>query len=195
MATPEDVLASLASLFPLTLPIPTPLTHPNLLTTKDIHREEDLLRNESSFRQWWATIVAVKDSSVAEQKSASTSGLSPAAVTLLGPLATPESRLGLQRLTYLYESALARFPTSFKLWKAYLQMRCLYVLGKGTKKKRAGSRKKWAEMSEAMEDEQYELESFESALHPAIGWSEWKALVATFERALSALPSVCQVIC
>lgn len=184
---------SLSSLFPLTSPVPMPLTHPDLLTTRDIHREEDLIRNADSFRQWWSTIIAVKDAAVAEQKlaSTSTSPAFPIELQVLGPqLATAEGRLTLQRLTYLYESALARFPTRFKLWKAYLQMRSLYVLGKGTKKKRAGSRKKWAEMKEAMEDEELELETYENGLDAVVGWLEWKALVATFERALTWLPTV-----
>ena len=62
----------------------------------------------------------------------------------------------------------------FRLWKAYLQTCCLYVLGKGTKKKRAGSRKKWAEVKEAMEDEELELETYEGGLDPVVGWLEWK---------------------
>ena len=185
----QPSLESLSALFPLTLPVPTPLTHPDLLTTNDLHREEDLLRNPSSFRLWWTTINAIKEAIVAEQKKTS-STLSPAATVLLGPLATPASRLGLQRLTYLYESALVQFPTSFKLWKAYLQMRCLYVLGKGTKPKRAGGRKKWAEMKEYMEDERLDMDRYDGGLDPALGWAEWKALVATFERALMWLPTV-----
>lgn len=195
MATDTPTIESLSALFPLTWPVPSPLTQDDLLTTHDIHREEDLIRNSDSFRQWWTTIIAVKDEAVAEQKAASNASdqnVSPIALELLGPhLATLQGRLALQRMTYLYESALARFPTSFKLWKAYLQMRCLYVLGKGTKKKRAGSRKKWAEMKEAMEDEELELEEYDSGLHPVVGWPEWKALVATFERALQWLPTVC----
>lgn len=195
MASGKPTVESLSALFPLTWPVPSPLTQDDLLTTHDIHREEDLLRNSTSFRQWWTTIIAVKDAAVAEQKAAvssSDSTVSPLELELLGPhLATHEGRLALQRMTYLYESALAVFPTSFKLWKAYLQMRCLYVLGKGTRKKRAGSRKKWAEMKESMEDEELEIEEYESGLNPVVGWPEWKALVATFERALQWLPTVC----
>jgi pre-mRNA-splicing factor SYF1 len=189
LGNPQPSLQSLSALFPLTLPVPTPLTHPDLVTPKDLHREEDLLRNPSSFRLWWTTINATKDAIVAEQKKAQ-STLPPAVTALLGPLATPVSRLGLQRLTYLYESALVHFPTSFKLWKAYLQMRCLYVLGKGTKPKRAGGRKKWADMKESIGDEELEMERYDGGLDPALGWVEWKALVATFERALMWLPTV-----
>ncbi|KAF8321100.1 spliceosome complex protein [Clavulina sp. PMI_390] len=188
MASEEaPTLESLSAIFPLTWPVPSPTTHPDLLTTSDLHREEDLLRNGDSFRQWWSTIVSVKDAAVAESKVAPPSAVEQA---VLDQLATRENRLALQRLTYLYESALARFPTSFKLWKAYLQMRCFYVLGKGSKKKRAGGKKKWAEMKDAMEDEELELETYEGGLDPVVGWAEWKALVATFERALMWLPTM-----
>lgn len=69
-------------------------------------------------------------------------------------------------------------------------MRSLYVLGKGTRKKRSGGRKKWTEMKLAMEDEEAEMETYEEGLDPVVGWAEWKALVATFERALMWLPTV-----
>lgn len=94
------------------------------------------------------------------------------------------------RLTYLYDSALVYFPTSFKLWKAYLQMQCLYVLGKGVKPKRASGRKKLAEMKEALEEEALEDEKYGGGLDGFVGWQEWKSLVATFERALMCLPNV-----
>ena len=41
-----------------------------------------------------------------------------------------------------------------------------------------------------MEDEEADLESYEDGLDPVVGWLEWKALVATFERALMWLPVV-----
>ncbi|KDQ10160.1 hypothetical protein BOTBODRAFT_137085 [Botryobasidium botryosum FD-172 SS1] len=182
-------LESLVSLFPLTSPIPTPLNHSDLLTPKDIHREEDLIRNPTSFRHWWSTINAAKDAYTTLQKNA-TSPHPPAVAALLGPLSTPIARLSLMRITYLYESALVYFPGSFKLWKAYLQTRCLYVLGKGVKPKRAGGRKKLAEMKEALEEEVYEEEKYEGGLDGVVGWQEWKSLVATFERALMWLPNM-----
>jgi pre-mRNA-splicing factor SYF1 len=46
----------LASYFPLTFPIPQPTTHTDLITTKDVQREEDLLRNPTSFRAWRSAI-------------------------------------------------------------------------------------------------------------------------------------------
>lgn len=178
----------LQGLFPLTWPIPTPVTHPNLLSASDLSREEDLQRNPGSLRHWWTAIQTTKDAIIASQKSAPPAN--PIIENTLGLLSTPEARLGLQKLTYLYEAALVNFPTSFKLWKAYLQMRCLYVMGKSTRPKRAGSRKKLAEMKETLEDELAHAETWEGGLDGVIGWEEWKVLVATFERALIWLPTV-----
>ncbi len=48
VAEKGNSLESLSSLFPLTFPIPSPVTHPDLVTVQDLHREEDLLRNPQS---------------------------------------------------------------------------------------------------------------------------------------------------
>ena len=188
MASPS--LESLISLFPLTSPVPTPATHPDLLSAEDLHREEDLLHNPHSFRQWWTAIHTTKEALNALQKAAPQSSLGPDAAALLGPLATPVARASLQRLTYIYEAALAHFPGSFKLWKAYLETRSWYVLGKATKMKRAGGRKKLQEMKDALDDEKDELPKWEGGLDGIVGWQEWKSLIATFERALMYLPNV-----
>lgn len=179
---------SLQSLFPLTWPIPTPVTHAHLLQPADLLREEDLQRNTGSFRHWWTAIHATRDEVVAQQKKSVSND--PVLEQALGLLSTPDARLGLQKLTYLYEAALAYFPTSFKLWKSYLQMRALYVLGKGVKPKRAGGRKKLAEIKDALEDELANAESWDGGIDGVIGWEEWKSLVAVFERALLWLPTV-----
>jgi pre-mRNA-splicing factor SYF1 len=78
----------------------------------------------------------------------------------------------------------------FKLWKAYLQMRMSYVLGTLIVKKRAGGKKKFPEMKDALEDEKDDLEQWKDPLHPVLGWEEWKSLVTTFERALMWIPNV-----
>lgn len=187
--TPPTV-ESLSSQFPLTFPIPNPTTHPDLVSTKDLHREEDLLRNPLSFRLWWTTIQTTKEISSALQKLEGPSDLSPDVAALLGPLSSQEARKALQRLTYLYEAAISQFPTSFKLWKSYLQTRMSFVLGKLVHKKRAGGRKKFPEMREALEEEKEDLEEWEGGLDPMVGWEEWKALIATFERALMWFPRV-----
>ncbi|KAG9122719.1 pre-mRNA-splicing factor syf1, partial [Ceratobasidium sp. 392] len=154
-----DTLDALASVLPVTVPIPTPVNNTSLLSPADISREEDLLRNPGSFQSWWSAIQAVKEQAISSQKSQLKS--LGDAHDVLGPLASPIARNNVQRLTYLYESALVHFPRSFKLWKAYLRMRTFYVLGKAIKPKRAGARKKYAEMKEAMEDEGLEQETWE----------------------------------
>jgi pre-mRNA-splicing factor SYF1 len=180
----------LKSHFPLTFPIPSPKSHPDLITTKEIQREEDLLRNPTSFRAWWSAINSTREAFVALQKIEPSSTLPDEVHAILGPLASPLSRLTLQRLTYLYEAALVHFPNSFKLWKSYLNMRSGFVLGKLVIKKRAGGKKKLPEMKDALEEETEDLEDWEDSLDPVVGWEEWRSLVAAFERALMWLPKV-----
>ncbi|KAF9452876.1 TPR-like protein [Macrolepiota fuliginosa MF-IS2] len=180
----------LSSLFPLTQPIPSPLTHPELLTPKDIHREEDLLRNPNSFRAWWTVLQATREGYVAQQKLERGLEIPEQVRILLGPLASPSARLSLQRLTYLYEAALVHFAGSFKLWKSYLIMRMSFVCGKPIIKKRSGGKKKLPEMKDALEDEVEDLEEWEAPLDPMVGWEEWRSLIATFERSFMYLPKL-----
>ncbi|KAJ2931347.1 hypothetical protein H1R20_g5693, partial [Candolleomyces eurysporus] len=180
----------LSSQFPLVYPIPQPKTHPDLIALKDLNREEDLLRNPDSFRAWWSAIQSTKDSFTAQLKVEKPTDLPEEVQELLGPLASPLARRYLQRTTYLYESALQNFPTSFKLWKAYLEFRMSFVLGKLIIKKRAGGKKKFPEMKDALEEEQDDLEEWDTCLDPVVGWTEWKALIATFERCLMWLPNL-----
>ncbi|KAF9567615.1 hypothetical protein CPC08DRAFT_626769 [Agrocybe pediades] len=191
VAEKRTSIEELTSYFPLTFPIPTPTTHPDLITTQDLHREEDLLRNPDSFRAWWTAINTMREGYVAQQKLESATSKLPEEVTnVLGPLASPLARLSLQRLTYIYEAALKQFPGSFKLWKSYLTMRMSFVLGKPVAKKRAGGRKKLPEMKDALEEAIEYLDEYETCLDPIVGWEEWKALIATFERALMWLPKL-----
>ncbi|THG95339.1 hypothetical protein EW026_g6300 [Hermanssonia centrifuga] len=153
---------SIQAYFPLTFPTPTPTSHLDLVSTRDLHREEDLLRNPNSFRTWWTAIQNTKEAAATLQKTEALLDLPSADVAaLLGPLASPNARKSLQRLTYLYEAALVQFPASFKLWKSYLQTRMSYVLGKLILRKRAGGKKKFPEMGQALEDEQDDLEKWE----------------------------------
>jgi hypothetical protein len=176
--------------FPLTFPIPQPTSHPDLITTKDLQREEDLLRNPTSFRAWWSAIHSTRENFYTLHKLNPDSNIPEHVIAILGPLASPLARLTLQRLTYLFEAALLQFPNSFKLWKAYLNMRMSFVLGKLVAKKRSGGKKKFPEMKDALEEAEEELEQWETALDPIAGWEEWKSLIATFERALMWLPKV-----
>ncbi|KAI0035756.1 spliceosome complex protein [Vararia minispora EC-137] len=184
--TYESVKAHL----PVSYPIPTPVTHPSLFSPKDLTREEDLLRNPFSFRHWWNAINTTRESQNALLKLEKSDDIPPVVTEILGPLASPIARQTLQRLTYLYESALVNFAGSFKFWRAYLQMRMYYVLGRQTPHKRSGGKKRLPEMKEALEDEQEYLEDWEGGLDGLVGWEEWKSLVATFERALMWLPKM-----
>jgi pre-mRNA-splicing factor SYF1 len=187
-------LESLTASFPLTLPVPTPFTHPSLISVKDLHREEDLLRNPNSFRQWWSAIHTTREAQNALVKLEPVADIPPEIRAVLGPLASSGARQSLQRLTYLYEAALANFTGSFKLWKSYLQMRMSFVLGKQIIRKRAGGKKRLPDIKDALEEEQEDLEQWEGGLDGVVGWEEWKSLVATFERALMWLPKVCQYL-
>lgn len=198
VASKMPTLESLTSKFPLTFPIPTPITCPDLISPNDLHREEDLLRNPSSFRAWWTAIHNTREAFNALHKTERAPDLPEEVATLLGPLATPLACKSLQRLTYLYEAALVQFPGSFKLWKSYLQMRMSYVLGKPILKKKAGGKKKFPDMKDALEEEREDLEQWEGGLDGVVGWEEWKSLVAAFERALmwipKARPNICHLI-
>ncbi len=185
-------IEALSASFPLTFPVPTPVTHPSLISVKDLHREEDLLRNPLSFRQWWSAINTTRETQNALLKLQSLSDISPETRSLLGPLASPAARQSLQGLTYLYEAALINFPGSFKLWKSYLQMRMSYILGKQLIKKRAGGKKRLPDIKDALEEEQEDMEQWDGGLDGVVGWEEWKTLVAAFERALMWFPKVRQ---
>lgn len=191
VASKQASIESLQAYFPLTFPVPNPSTNPDLISSTDLHREEDLLRNPSSFRAWWTAINVTREAYISSQKTERPPDLPQEVTSLLGPLATPLARISLQRLTYLYESALVQFPGSFKLWKSYLNMRMSFVMGKLVVKKRAGGKKKLPEMKDALEEEKDDLDQWEGGLDGIVGWEEWKSLVATFERALMWLPKVC----
>ncbi|KAH9997505.1 hypothetical protein BJV77DRAFT_1058950 [Russula vinacea] len=161
-------IESLSASFPLTLPIPSPFTHPSLLSVKDLHREEDLLRNHPPQN--------------ALLKLEPQADIPPETRALLGPLASPTARQSLQRLTYLYEAALqtllARTSSGILPSDAHLT------------KKKAGGKKRLPDMKDAVEEEQEDLEQWEGGLDGVVGWEEWRALVATFERALMWLPKL-----
>jgi len=191
VATTEVPTASdieeLKARFPVAWPIPTPVTQSDMLAPSDLHREEDLLRNPHSFRHWWTAIQTARDSTLTELKASTPDGKED---PLLGPLASAVVRASFQRGVYMYEAALQVFPSSFKLWKAYLTFRSLYVLGRAVKAKRAGGRKKFQPMKDELEAEFDDLERYDGGIDGIIGWDEWKSLVATFERALMHLPNV-----
>lgn len=139
---------SLSSLFPLTQPVPNVVTHPGLLPLNELALELDLIRSGSSNITRWVHHIANVTATVNAAEKLERGSASESEAALLGSkLSTKAGRHGLQRLTDLYERALAQFPQSYKLWKQYLDMRCSYVLGspkrkvnlRAPKKKRAGN--------------------------------------------------------
>ncbi|KAF7295304.1 Pre-mRNA-splicing factor SYF1 [Mycena indigotica] len=184
----QQTLESLIGQLSLSTPTPNPVTHSDLITTNDVQREEDLMRNMSSFRAWWTAIHAMRDAYNTQHREEGSPDLPTEVAALMGPLATPLSQISFQRLVYIYEAALTQFSNSFKLWKSYLTMRMSFVCGRLVVKKRAGGKKKFPAMKDALEDEIEDLEEWEGGLDPILGWEEWKSLVAVFERALMWLP-------
>ncbi|KAJ9103977.1 pre-mRNA-splicing factor syf1 [Naganishia friedmannii] len=193
-ASESDLVSRLSANFPLTNPIPTPLTHPDLIHPSSIVTEEDLVLNSDNLRAWLNYINNVRD-----RINKSQADIEPdvsAEGSLLGPLASSASRRGLQELTMIFERALAIFPTSFKLWKLYMTTRQMYVLGPVTeaasKARRQhalrGARTKTdvTEMLAAAETEY----QWKGGLNGLIGYEEWKSLFATGERMLSCVSNV-----
>jgi pre-mRNA-splicing factor SYF1 len=187
-ATPATA-SSIASYFPLTFPIPTPISHPHLIRAADLPAEEDLLHNPENIRPWLMHIQSIKDrvASTLPSRSEAAADSSPKA-HLLGPLNTQAARDGLQEITSIYERALAIFPTNFKLWKGYHLTRQSYVLGFPTaaaqKARKLAFRRgalyktNVAELLDAAESEH----AWEGGLDGVIGYEEWKSLIAMGER-------------
>lgn len=192
MSTSEtDLITSLSSRFPLTFPIPTPLTHPHLISSADLATEEDLLHNPENLRSWLSYTSQIKDR-IEKALPPSTSSLSPED-QLLGPLSSAVAREGLQQLVSIYERALAIFPTSYKLWKSYISTRQAYVLGDLTddaKKARTLQAKRGAayktnvkEILDGVED----ANEWKGGLDGIVGYEEWKNLIAVGERMIGWL--------
>ncbi|KAL7413210.1 hypothetical protein BDY24DRAFT_389307 [Mrakia frigida] len=196
MSPPPATLSSLSSLFPLTSPIPNPLSHPEILHPDSLTTEEDLLLNPENFKTWYSHITATKDrlailekaELAAEEEKEGDDNVA----SVLGPLRTPASRLALQTLTSLYERALQVFPTSFKLWKSYILMRQRYVLGpsvlSGQKKKNKSNLKK-IDVGEILAENRIACD-WEGGLDGVVGYEEWRSLFATTERMISWLPNL-----
>ena len=200
--------ADLTALLPLTVPIPTAASHPELLRPEHLSTEHDLLRNPTSLARWNAYLRTVHEE-VDQDLLAARGKASGVERILLGDsLATPEGRRGLQRLVDVYERALQHHPRSFSLWKDYLATRSRFVLGKAAKplklaapRKRRGqdgvgrTMQEWLEAGKGEVDEiedgerDYELE-WEGALDGVLGFEEWKSLAAAYERAIAWLPQV-----
>ncbi|ODO00661.1 pre-mRNA-splicing factor SYF1 [Cryptococcus wingfieldii CBS 7118] len=189
-----SLIHTLQAHFPLTLPIPTPLTHPQLIPAADLPVEEDLLHNPENLRSWLSYIHQVK-AKIAEEEPQKGDVLSPEE-ELLGPLATKNARDGLQRLVSIYERAIALFPTNYKLWKAYYLTRQAYVLGSLTNEAR-DARSEQAKRGAAYKtnvrellDGAEEAHDWSGGLDPVVGYEEWRSLISVGERMIMCLPNL-----
>ena len=188
-----ELITELSGRFPLTQPVPTPLSHPHLISSADLATEEDLLHNPENLRSWLSYISQIKDriEKALPPRSASSS-LSPEE-KLLGPLSSHTAREGLQQLVCIYERALAIFPTRYKLWRSYILTRQSYVLGELTenaKKVRVQQAKRGSayktnvkEILDGVED----ANEWNGGLDGVVGFEEWKSLIATGERMIGWL--------
>jgi pre-mRNA-splicing factor SYF1 len=217
-----DVTA-LGALFPLTSPIPTVVSHPDLVPINELALELDLVRSGSSNIGRWIHHIANVQAGVQKAELAARGTTSSVEDSLLGKkLASAAGRKGLQRLTDLYERALQQFPGSYKIWKQYLDMRASYVLGtpkrkvnlKAPKKKRGEGADddnlgatlilkylnegiedpETGEKGEFLTDAERDVDGgWEDGLDGIVGAEEWRSLAGTYERALMWLPRVCAV--
>lgn len=199
---------ALVAPFPLTSPIPTANSVPGLINHEHLSIEHDLSRNPDQITRWNQYISTIKDEVLSAELGARGKASELEEAVLGIKLSTPEGRLGLQRLTDVYERAIKQFPRSFRLWKEYLAVRSTYILGKAgkplkleaPKKKRGddGQGRSMVEWLEAGKGEVEELQEGErdvesewsGALDGVVGWEEWRSLAAAHERALMWLPTV-----
>jgi pre-mRNA-splicing factor SYF1 len=189
-----SVISDLSSRFPITHPVPTPLTHPHLITPSDLPLEEDLLHNPDNLHSWLSYIHTIKDR-ILKTLPEPPSTPSPEDI-LLGPLSSPQARDGLQKLTFIYERSLQTFPTSYKLWKSYYLTRQSYILGdlsENAKKSRAHQQKRGAayktnvkELLDGVED----ANQWKGGLDGVVGFEEWKSLIAVGERMLGCISNL-----
>lgn len=205
----HESLRALSDLFPVTHPFPDPLQDQDLIPASDVTLEQDILLNSANPRTWNAYIEHVLSSNRPTGSDPffrdADSHLSSALVKLLGPMSSSSNRLGLRRLTFAYERALATFPTSYILWKDYLLHRMRYVMGNphggldAFWKKQIRLGKEKLDVGPTLVDgkdpgqEEWDWGLATGAIGPLdgrIGNREWESLAAVFERALMYLPKV-----
>ena len=191
VAESSSLISDLSSRFPLTVPIPTPLSHPHLITSVDLATEEDLLNNSENLRSWLSYIGQIKDR-ISKNLPEPAETPSPED-ELLGPLSSHVAREGLQQLVCLYERALAIFPTSYKLWKSYMLTRQAYVMGELTEDARKARQQQakrgaaWKTNAKDQLDGADEANQWSGGLDGVVGYEEWRSMFATGERMLGWL--------
>ncbi|KAK4056109.1 pre-mRNA-splicing factor syf1 [Microbotryomycetes sp. JL221] len=211
MAASTSTMPSLADLtqyLPLTSPTPTLATHADLIDTSRLSTEHDLTRNPGQLSRWLSHIATIREQVESNERSERGQDTVAERAVLGHKLSLNAGRLGLQQLTDVYERALQHHPRNYQLWKQYLAMRSSYVLGQATepvklgltKKKRGadGQGRTMTEFLEAGRGEYDEIEPAErdidgmwqGALDGVVGWPEWRALAAVYERALMWMPSM-----
>lgn len=200
-----ESFSSLSAHFPLTCPTPTAVSVQNLIPPQNLSSEHDLSRNPAQPLRW-STHIALVHSQVLAGSLSARGTATPLSESILGPkLATAEGRLGLQKLVDVYERALKVNPKNFGMWRDYLNARSSYVLGEAQRKIKLGAPKKkrgdggegrgmadWLEAGdEGIDEGERDIDSgWEGGLDGVVGWEEWRALAACYERALMWLPNV-----
>ncbi|GAA6009935.1 hypothetical protein JCM10207_002164 [Rhodosporidiobolus poonsookiae] len=198
----------LASLFPLSFPLPTAVSHPHLVHADHLATEHDLLRNPSNLQRWKLYIQQIKDEVDASLRDDRGKASGVERMLLGNKLSTASGREGLQRLVDVYERALQHHPRSYPLWRDYLATRASFVLGTPSKALKLGAPRKrrgdegvgrtmveWLEAGKGEVDEiedgerDYEAD-WEGALDGVLGFEEWRALAACYERAVMWLPQM-----
>lgn len=191
-------LGRIQCFFPLTFPIPLPSTHGEIVPLEDLVFEQELLRNPDNPRTWMDYIAHIEETNY-RKRPIPDAGLSSDSVRMLGFLSDSAMRLAFQRIVSVYERALAVFPTSYKLWRRYLNARARYVLGdpsEGVNSRRQRllqSTNPSLEMGPSlleMRQEEEAQEKWDFALDGTLGWQEWRSLAAVYERALQWLPTM-----
>jgi pre-mRNA-splicing factor SYF1 len=198
----------LSGLFPLTSPIRTAVTHPELVPSENLPVEHELARNPNSLPRWLQYLSSVHESVQAAERDARGTA-DPVDEAMLGKrLSTSAGREGLLRLTDIYERALANFPGSFKLWKAYVNMRDAYVLGDPDKaeklnlarpkrKRKEGEEERgmldWLKEGLADEADRDIDGGWKEGLDGYVGREEWRSLAAVHERFVMWHPKVGRV--
>lgn len=201
----EDVRAVL----PVSVPLPRPDTVEGLWPERVHDVIDELARNPDQVVRWRLHIDDVlQDADRAERDSRGVASSIEQAV-LGSKLSTPETRLALKRVVDVFERAIQANPRSYRLWRDYLKLRSTYVLGPATRQIKLNAPKKkrgedglgrsmadWLEAGTSAEHEELDegerdMDSgWPEGLDPVAGWEEWRALAATFERALMWLPLV-----
>jgi len=203
-----STFAELSSLFPLTYPTPTVVSVPGLIPFENLGTEHDLAKDPDQPRRWAQHLRAVTDQVSAAQLDARGQATDTELALLGTKLSTAAGRLGLQRITDVYERALAAQPRSFTVWKQYLALRSGYVLGQPSKKVKLGGQKKrrgedglgrsmieWLEAGrgevDPLDEGERDVEAgWQGGLDGVVGYAEWSSLAGLHERALMWLPTM-----